>query len=41
MAMDGTAEDPGDVMSMIQGMGEQLDEFRYEDLAQEREVVAA
>ena len=41
MAMDGTAEDPGDVMSMIQGMGEQLDECRYEDLAEERELVAA
>ena len=41
MAMDGTAEDPGDVMSMIQGMGEQLDEFRYEDSTEEREVVAA
>ena len=40
-AQDGTAEDPGDVMSMIQGMGEQLDEFRYEDLAEERELVAA
>ena len=39
--MDGTAEAPGDVMSMIQGVGEQLDEFRYEDLAEEREVVAA
>ena len=41
MAMDGTAEDHSDVMSMIQGMGGQLDEFRYEDLAEEREVVAA
>ena len=41
MAMNGTAEDPADVMSTIQGMGEQLDEFRYEDLAEEREVVAA
>ena len=41
MAMDGTAEDPGDVMSMIQGMGEQLDQFRHEDLAEEHEVVAA
>mgnify|MGYP001159598322 CR=1 FL=1 len=40
-AQDGTAEDPGDVMSMIQGMGEQLDECRYEDLAEERELVAA
>ena len=40
-ARDDTAEDPGDVMSMIQGMGEQLDEFRYEDLAEERELVAA
>ena len=38
---DGTAEDLGDVMSMIQGMGEQLDECRYEDFAEEREVVAA
>ena len=26
-AQDGTAEDPGDVMSMIQGMGKQLDEY--------------
>ena len=26
-AQDGTAEDPGDVMSMIQAMGEQLDEY--------------
>ena len=40
-AQDGTAEDPGDVMSMIQGMGEQLDECRHEDLAEERELVAA
>ena len=40
-AQDGTAEDPGDVMSMIQVMGEQLDEFRYEDSTEEREVVAA
>ena len=24
-AQDGTAEDPGDVMSMIQGMGDQLE----------------
>ena len=40
-AQDGTAEDPGDVMSMIKGMGEQLDECRYEDLAEERELVAA
>ena len=39
--MDATVEDPGDVMSMIQGMGEQLDECRYEDLAEERELVAA
>ena len=41
MAMDGTAEDPGDVMSMIQGMGEQLDECRYEYVAEESELVAA
>ena len=41
MAMDGTAEDPGDVMSMIQGMGEQLDEFRDEALAEARALVAA
>ena len=41
MAMYGTAKDPGDVMSMIQGMDEQLDECRYEDLAEERELVAA
>ena len=41
MAMDATAEDPGDVMSMVQGMGEQLDEFRYEDSTEERKVVAA
>ena len=40
-AQDGTAEDPGYVMSLIQGMGEQLDECRYEDLAEERELVAA
>ena len=40
-AQDGTAEDPGDVMSMIQGMGERLDECRYEDLAEERELMAA
>ena len=40
-AQDCTAEDPGDVMSMIQGMGERLDECRYEDLAEERELVAA
>ena len=39
--MNGTAEDPADVMSTIQGMGERLDEFRYEDLAEERELVAA
>ena len=39
-AQDGTAEDPGDVMS-IKGMGEQLDECRYEDLSEERELVAA
>ena len=38
---DGTAEDLGDVMSMIQGMGEQLDECRYEDFAEEHGVVAA
>ena len=38
---DGTVEDHGDVMRMIQGMGEQLDEFRYEDSTEEREVVAA
>ena len=40
-AQKGTAEDHGDVMRMIQGMGEQLDECRYEDLAEERELVAA
>ena len=40
-AQEGTAEDHGDVMRMIQGMGEQLDECRYEDLAEERELVAA
>ena len=40
-AQDGTAEDPGDVMSTIRGMGQQLDECRYEDLAEERELVAA
>ena len=40
-AQDSTAEDPGDVMSMIQGMGKQRDECRYEDLAEERELVAA
>ena len=40
-AQDGTAEDPCDVMSMIQGMGEQLDECLYEDIAEERELVAA
>ena len=40
-AQDGTDEDPSDVVSMIQGMGEQLDECRYEDLAEERELVAA
>ena len=40
-AQDGTAEDPGDVMSRVHGMGEQLDECRYEDLAEERELVAA
>ena len=37
----GNAEDPGDLMSMIQGMGEQLDECRHEDLAEESELVAA
>ena len=40
-AQDGTAEGPDDVMSMIQGMGERLDECRYEDFAEERELVAA
>ena len=40
-AQDGTAEDPCDVMSMIQGMSEQLDECQYEDLAEERDLVAA
>jgi hypothetical protein len=40
-AQDGIAGDPGDVMSMIQGMGEQLDECLYEDLAEERKLVAA
>ena len=40
-AQDGTAKDPGDVMSMSQGMSERLDECRYEDLAEERELVAA
>ena len=35
------AEDLGDVLSMNQGMDEQLDECRYEDLAEERELVAA
>lgn len=40
-AQDGTAEDHGDVMRMIQEMGEQLDECRYEDLVEERELVAA
>ena len=40
-ARDSFAKDPGDVMSMIQGMDEQLDECRYEDLAEERELVAA
>ena len=39
-AQDGTAEGPGDVMSMIQGSGEQFDEYRYEGLAEERELVA-
>ena len=38
---DSTVEDHGDVMRMIQGMGEQLDECRYEDLAEGRELVAA
>ena len=38
---DGTVEDHGDVMRMIQGMGEQLDECRYKDLAEGRELVAA
>ena len=40
-AQDGTAGDPGDVINMNQGMGEQLDECRYEDLAEGRELVAA
>ena len=40
-AQDATAEVPGDVMSMIQGMGEQLDEYRYEYVAEESELVAA
>ena len=40
-AQDGTAEDSGGVMRMIQGMGEQLDECRYEDLTEKRELVAA
>ena len=38
---DSTVEDHGDVVRMIQGMGEQLDECRYEDLAEGRELVAA
>ena len=38
---DSTVEDHGDVMRMIQGMGEQLDECRYEDLTEKRELVAA
>jgi len=38
---DSTVEDHGDVMRMIQGMGEQLDECRYEDLGEGRELVAA
>ena len=38
---DSTVENHGDVMRMIQGMGEQLDECRYEDLAEGRELVAA
>ena len=38
---DGTVEDHGDVMRMSQGMGEQLDEYRYEHLAEGRELVAA
>ena len=38
---DSTVEDHGDVMRMIQGMGEQLDECRYEDLAEGRELMAA
>ena len=40
-AQDGTAEDASDAIIMIQGMSEQLDECRYEDLAEERELVAA
>ena len=38
---DCTAKDLGEVMSMIQGMGEQFDEYRYEYVAEESELVAA